>query len=359
MKIIWNGTSATQTRNDGYKVSEDQIYGNLVSLGLEIEHDCIRPTSIQDCLDNGINLLYESQNTLDTFCDLLINNRLPFNYTSGGKHTVGFSYWETTILPKKWVMRMNQMDEIWTTSQWAKDVFINSGVSKDIYNFKLGVHSDLFYPKLRKIEKDHFTFLSIGSPSTRKNSQIAVDAFLKLFGKDDRYKLLYKSTDAPDARMRDIYGQLGSIYNQPNIEVIDRDVPIEELADIYDRADCLIYPTSGEGWGMLPFQAIAKGIPTICTNATACTEYAHLSVPLDFTWGTSKMSGIYMEEVDECGEWAIPNFDDLCDKMLYVVNNYDKVSKFTYDNAMSQFDKWSWESITKDYYDRICQILKK
>jgi len=355
MKIIWNSISATQTRNEGYKVSTDEIYKNLISLGLNIERNCAIPPSIQHCLDNRINLLYESQNNLDTSCDLLINNKLPLDYASGANHNVGFTYWETTRLPEEWVERMNQMDEIWTTSKWAQDVFIDSGVNKDVYNFKLGVHSEFFFPVLRKLKNYQFTFLSIGSPSTRKNSQIAVNAFVKLFGQDDRYKLIYKSTDAPDARLYDSSGQMVSIYNHPNIEVIEKDVSIKELAEIYDKADCLIYPTSGEGWGMLPFQAIAKGIPTICTNATSCTEYAHLSIPLDYSWGTNKMSGIYAG----CGQWALPNFDDLCDKMLYVINNYDKISKFTYDNAISYFDQWSWENITKEYYDRICQILKK
>lgn len=355
MHIVWNGTSVAQVRNEGYKVSEDQIYQNLLKFGLKVFRDCIRPQSIQSFLNAGINLMYETHNEVETFCDLLINNRLPIDYTSGGKHNVGFSYWETTRLPEDWVKRMNQMDEVWTTSRWAKEVFIDSGVTKEVYDFKLGVHSEFFYPAPRSPKNGQFTFLSIGSPSTRKNSQIAVDAFIKLFGNDDRYKLLYKSVDAPDARLRNDSGQMTSIYNHPNIEVIERDVPIKELADIYDRADCLIYPTSGEGWGMLPFQAIAKGIPTICTNATSCTEYAHLSLPLDFTWGTDKMSGIY----GECGQWAMPNFDDLCDKMLYVIDNYDKIAKFTYDNAVLHFDEWSWEHVTKDYYNRICQILKK
>ena len=111
----------------------------------------------------------------------------------------------------------------------------------------------------------------------------------------------------------------------PRIKVINHEVTDEELGDIYDSANCLLYPTSGEGWGLIPFQAIAKGIPTICTNAFACTEFADMSVPVDFGWGSKNMSGIY----SNAGEWAEPNFDDLCDKMLYVINNYQEVSGYT------------------------------
>ena len=355
LEILWNGTSIAQTRNEGYKVSEDEIYNQLILNGLEMDRDCLIPFDLQQISNSGIGIGYQSQSFDDVGCDILINNRLPLDYATCSGHNIGFSYWETTKLPDEWVKRMNVMDEIWTTSSWAKDVFLNSGVTVPVFNFRLGVNPDLFKPVLRSLTNKPFTFLSIGSPSTRKNSQLAVDAFVKLFGKDDRYKLIYKSVDAPDARLWNERGEPSPIRNHPNIEIIDEDVSIEELSKIYDRADCVLYPTSGEGWGMLPFQGIAKGIPTICTNATACTEYAHLSVPLDFEMGTKKMSGIY----GDCGEWAIPNFDDLCDKMLYVINNYDEIAKKTYLNATIHQSEWSWKTVSEGYYDRLCQILNQ
>ena len=351
MNILWNGTSVYQVRNEGYKVAEDEIFNGLLLSGVELDRTCLMPSDIQQMNQSGIGLQYESDSYGDVHSDLLINNRLPLDYAQCMGYNIGFSYWETNLLPKDWVPRMNAMDEIWTTSSWARDVFVNSGVKKGVYSFNLGVHSKYFYPQKRVLKNKPFTFLSIGSPSTRKNSQMAVDAFIKLFGKNSDYKMIYKSIDEPDARIS-IDNQSSSIYGYPNIEVIADDVSLERLADIYDRSDCVVYPTSGEGWGMLPFQGIAKGIPTICTNATACTEYAHLSVPLNFKWGTKKMSGIY----EDAGQWAEPSFDDLCDKMLYVVNNYDEVSDYTYSNAVEYENKWSWETVVKGYYDRLCQI---
>jgi hypothetical protein len=106
---------------------------------------------------------------------------------------------------------------------------------------------------------------------------------------------------------------------------------------------------------MLPYQGIAKGIPTICTNATACTEYAELSVPLDFKYSDFNMSGIY----SEAGTWAEPNFNDLCAKMLYVYNNYDVVSDYTYNNAVLNEQTMSWDSAAEGYYERLCQISKE
>jgi hypothetical protein len=78
-----------------------------------------------------------------------------------------------------------------------------------------------------------------------------------------------------------------------------------------------------------------------------------MSVPLDFNWGTMNISGIYQDT----GTWAEPDFDDLCDKMLYVVNNYEEVSNKTFASAEHIHKNMTWEKVSKDYANRLCQIL--
>lgn len=351
MQITWNGTSLAQEKNEGYKVAEEEIYNRLINLGLEITRDVLVPKNIKDFAESGISLGYSTDYNENIKSKILINNRLPIDYTICDGYNIGFSYWETNKLPKDWVTKMNMMDEIWTTSEWAKNVFIDSGVSVPVYAFKLGVNN-YFKPIKRNKKFNEFTFMSIGSPSTRKNSQMAVDAFLKLFDGKEGVSLLYKTMDSPDARI--FKGQeMLPISSHHQIKIVDADLPMKDLASLYDLADCVVYPTSGEGWGMLPYQAIAKGIPTICTNATACTEYANMSVPLSFNWGTKKISGIYQDT----GTWAEPNFDDLCDKMLYVYNNYEEISEYTYNNAVLKYADMQWDTVVKEYYNRLCQIL--
>ena len=60
-------------------------------------------------------------------------------YVTGSQYSIGFTYWETTALNPRWVDDMNKMDEIWTTSEFMKNVFINSGVHKPVYAFSFGV----------------------------------------------------------------------------------------------------------------------------------------------------------------------------------------------------------------------------
>lgn len=347
--IVWSENGACRP-SEGYGVASYNIVQGLISHGIEIKNNIIVSQPEFGELSKMIGYF----NTSAYEGDYIINHSLPDVYRKAKRYSVGFSYWETNKLRLDWVESMNRMDEVWTASRWAKDVFIESGVNVPVYNFSLGINPQYYFPKLRK-RKNSFVFLSIGSPSTRKNSQVAVNAFLKLFGNKNGYTMLYKSNGPADARILLDHGDRYSLKEHNKISVIDWEVSEYELANIYEEVDCVLYPTSGEGWGILPMQGIAKGIPTICTNATACTEFAHLSVPLDFEWSNEKMSGIY----SDAGQWAKPNFDDLCDKMLYVVNNYDEVAKHTYAGAQYIAKNLTWNKVTIPIAERVCRILNQ
>lgn len=341
-------------QNTGYGYASESLIPYLKKDGLKIIRPKYYDNYAQEIIDiqKIINIGYQCMETSDA--EVIISHSTPDNFIqSNNNYTIGFTYWEQNKLPSDWIDSFNKVNEVWTTSKEMRNVFIDSGVSRPVYDFKLGVDPKIFYPKKRS-PGSQFVFMSMGSPSTRKNTQMAVEAFLKLFEGNDSYKLIYKSSGPPDARIMDGKSIVSSIYNHPQIEVVDKLLSLEELGKFYDRADCLIYPTGGEGWGLIPFQSIAKGIPTICTNALACTEFADMSVPLDYSWTSRNCHGIY----GNAGMFAEPNFDDLCDKMLYVVNNYEHVSEKTFDSSKYINKNMTWEKVSKEYSDRLWQILK-
>lgn len=350
-KIVWNYNRAA-SHNEGYRTSSEKVSTGLIKKGIDIEYyDDSLPLGISNLISQASDIPQLVENYDDY---IIINNTLPSDYRRVNGYNIGFTYWETTKLPKDWVVKMNTMDEIWTASDFMRRVFIHSGVTVPVLSFSLGVDDLLYNPKLRRA-RNPFTFLSIGSPSSRKNSQMAVDAFIKCFGTDDQYKLIYKSMGPPDARLNKGTSDMKPIYGHPNIEVIEEDLSNEDLAKLYDRADCLVYPTSGEGWGWFPYQAIAKAIPTICPPSTSCEEYAHLLIPLRFDWSSENLFGLYSGN----GEWMKPNFNDLCGKMLDVACNYELYADTTYRNVVRDFKFMTWDYAIEGYYNRICQILNQ
>lgn len=344
--IVWSDNQIPKF-SEGYGYTSDCLYEFIGTSGLPIRRSKpMMPHEIGK-IQTGINLGYIEKN--DPVDEIVMNFSIPESFVKSLIYSIGFTFWESNKLPKDWVHYCNEMDEIWTCSKFMQQAFIDSGVTKPVHDFKLGVDPKLYFPIKRK-PHSQFTFLSLGSPATRKNSQLALNAFLKVFGNDENYRMIYKSNGPPDARI--YFGNEISRIQHPRIQVIDDEYSHVDFAKLYDEADCLLYPTSGEGWGNLPFQAIAKGIPTICTNALACTEFAEMSVPLDFTWDSKTMFGIYVG----AGEWAKPDFDDLCDKMRYIAGNYEAVSKKTYESALWINENMTWEKVSKKYIKRLEEI---
>lgn len=348
MKIFWTDTgNGEKISNQGYIVAANNIINEIQKHGLPIAR---KTTLISDDFSH-LGIGHETKENLNK-ADLVISNTLPTDYTKIKKYNIGFTYWETTQIPDLWVSEMNKMDEIWTTSDFIKNVFIDSGVNVPVKSFKLGINEIIFRQIDPKIT-DKFIFIHDGSPSVRKNTETVINAFLKLFQNNYNYHLIIKSIGPTNARIKDGASIIGSVYKHPQISVIDDTITDQEVFNLYAEANCMLYPTSGEGWGMMPFQSIAMGIPTICTNFSACTEFANFSYPLDYKLSRENMPGIYKN----AGMWAMPDFDDLCDKMLYIVNNYEEAKRKTKEGSDYIQNNMKWSDVGKDYYDRLCQIL--
>jgi glycosyltransferase involved in cell wall biosynthesis len=49
-------------------------------------------------------------------------------------------------------------------------------------------------------------------------------------------------------------------------------VPAEDLPALISGAEVFVYPSLGEGFGLPPLEAMACGVPVICSNAPALPE---------------------------------------------------------------------------------------
>jgi len=265
-------------------------------------------------------------------------------YYSGtqDQYRIGYTPWESTVIPAAWKRLMGEMDEIWTTSKFCQDVFAAYDIQTQLVPH--GINPD-HYPISDRVVADKFVFLHIGGPTERKGGQKVVDAFLKLFDNDkypDVY-LIMKSNGPSEARWYRGEQYMGNVSSHPKIQCFSTPLDEEDMNKLYATAHCMVYPTNGEGFGLIPFQAIATGMPTICTDATGCADFAKLSVPLDYEWADG--DGVHL------GQWVEPDFDDLCDKMLYVYNNWEDVKKRTLNNAYVLQEEQNWEVIGSHVID--------
>lgn len=114
--------------------------------------------------------------------------------------------------------------------------------------------------------------LYVGTIQPRKNISTLIKAYSSL-AKSGRitHKLV-------------ITGRKGWLYD-PLFELIKNEgmeekaiftgfVPDEELPYIYNRADIFVYLSLFEGFGIPPLEAMACGVPVICSNTTSLPEVA-------------------------------------------------------------------------------------
>ena len=258
------------------------------------------------------------------------------------QYRIGYTPWESSVVPDSWQSTMSVMQEIWTPSQYCVDIFEENNLNKIIRKVPHGIDPELWKVENRYLT-DKFVFLHIGGPTARKGGQRVVDAFLDLFDGNDDVMLVLKSNEDTECRFYENGVDFKSASHHPQIAAIGYQVSVEDLVKIYNQAHCLVYPTNGEGFGLIPFQGIATGLPTIVTNATACADFANLSVPLD-----SKPApgvGVHL------GDWVEPDPDDLRDKMKYVYDNYNEVKEKTLESARLIHNTQTWHHVAAQVID--------
>lgn len=279
--------------------------------------------------------------------------KVPWNEPSAGAHVnfiqpefyggqpyqyrIGYTPWESTEIPTMWPGYMQAMDEIWTTSQFCKDVFDAHKANDIVKVVPHGIDPEIFTIKERSIE-DKFFFLHIGGGAERKGAKLVANAFMELFRDVENAWLIMKSNGPSEARWYDSKGNYqGNIASFPRCVSIENKISVDDIAKLYHLAHCCVYPTQGEGFGLIPFQAMATGLPTIVTNLTGCADYAELAMPLKATWE----EGIGVHE----GMWAAPDLDDLRELMLKAYNNWEEENKNAIRSAKIIHSTQTWDHV--------------
>ncbi len=264
------------------------------------------------------------------------------------QYQISYTPWESTIIPERWRNSLSLVDEIWTTSDWCANVFQDNGY-KDVRVFPHGI--DPVWSPRRRRESDVIKFLHVGEPAPRKAGQMVVDAFTKLFGNDRRYSLTLKAYNHNTTRIynnyidKNIIGLPNDIYN--NIKIITDNLDVSQLVKLYHDHDVLIYPSYGEGFGFIPLQALATGMPTICTNGWA--HYDKYLGPLKLESELVDSPWPFPHE----GKVFEPKYQHLLELMRDISINFNAYSGYYYAQSTKIHEDYNWNQLTNNAFDHI------
>jgi len=244
------------------------------------------------------------------------------------------TYLEATKVWSHWVDAMNAVDEIWVGNQFSIEAIHNSKIKTPAYVMELGV--DSCWKPFRRGTGNKIRFLHVDSGSPRKRADLAKEAFLRLFGDRDDVELTLKYHAA---EKRSEFGVLDLLKDKdhPNINTIYQTVSEEQMVELYQQHDILLYPSEGEGFGFIPLQALASGMPVISTSPWCdYSKYFNGNV-IESKMGKTQHTG-YFE-----GEVILPELKSLIEQMEKVVNDFDNQCNLFYKQAPAVAKEYDWQ----------------
>lgn len=308
--------------------------------------------------DNGYGFAgYNIINTLKSLGHTVEYSRydfdLQFNFSQPtwykyhkDQYKIGYTPWESSELPPGWRDRMNENDEIWAPTEKVIEWYAEAGVNVPLKVYEHGINP-IFTPKKRATNKK-IKFLHIGEPAPRKGGQMALDAFRAAFGNQDDVELTIKSWKGSLVRA---YGIDGGLMGPPtsfnNVKLLDGSVPTDQIVSMYHNHHCLVYPSWGEGFGLIPLEAIATGMPTICTSAWA--PYKEFILGIDSSVAQSPWPRLHSGNMFE------PDFDHLVERYRQVYENFDSLANKFYARSWSVHERFNWEHLTKNAFKELAE----
>lgn len=263
------------------------------------------------------------------------------------QYQIGYQPWESTELANGWVDRLNSRDEVWATSSWTAGVLAEAGVVRPIFVYPHGIdHS--WKPVQRQVQ-DKVKFLHIGEPALRKGAQMALDGFRRVFGNRDDVHLTIKCHHQNFLRRWEA-GELCQVENlYDNVTIINEEYTESQIKTLFYDHDVLLYPSYGEGFGLIPLQALASGMPVISTYDWA--EY-------------KKFIRMGVRARQDRSVWSLhpgnvfyPDYEDFCGLLEHAAESFNigALHEIHYRQAAQIHEEYDWLKLTEKSFKHITE----
>lgn len=241
-----------------------------------------------------------------------------------GQHRVLFTMWETDTLPPSFWRWLPQYDQVLVPCQHNVELF--SRYHSNVTHVPLGVDTNFWKPLPKTSNQNVYRFHAGGSLWGRKGLDIVVKAFnsLKLPDAELHIKAAPHARDVPKTHLG------------PNIYLHRQWMDLETQRDWFLQADCFIAASRGEGFGLMPLQAIALGIPNIVSDSSGQQQFTHLAtgvIPCRKT------------QAETIGLWDEPDQHVLAQLMLDHYHNRTAKQRQALDLATG-VKQFTWEKAT-------------
>jgi glycosyltransferase involved in cell wall biosynthesis len=369
-EVLWAGHLYDYS---GYaKANREVIFRVSNSMNVRLDTSHQEPVSVDEY----------ARARLDAFKGTLIGDRAPIlrffgpDFNSPGKrHRIVWTMMETYKIHPSMVKLVNEgFDELWTPTEWNRQVFVESGVTVPTRTIPLGVNPIVYrIQKRRKLppcrlistakaalvaSPEGFIFLSVGLPSFRKGFDAIADAMEIVFAKKPDVHLVIALTHSLADWNRKVYEQFARY--KARVWVLEGSFDEHAMARIYSGSDCYVSASRGEGWNLPVCEAAACGIPVICPDNTSHPELVGKDA---FTFSCEPPARC--PEVEAVSGWYVGmpfsvigkrSVSELASFMHFVRSQDSGVRVKTAALRQKMMSDWTWDKVAELVAARLIQV---
>ena len=327
--------------------------------------------------------------------DVYVQVTVPNEFQRIGKFNIGVTAGiETTIAPKDWVDGCNRMDLIITTSNFSRDVLLqtvynenekNTGklvkqhrINKPIDVLFEGVDTSVYNNNYDGFEldiKEDFAFLFVGHwlkgdlGQDRKDVGMLIKTFVESF-KDSENKpaLVLKTSSASfSVKEREVFRArieqlVEGVKNPPSIYLLFGDLTDSEMNGLYNhpKIKSMISITKGEGFGRPLLEFSMTGKPIIASNWSGHKDF----LPMDKAIMIGgKLTEVHDSVIDNFiikgSKWFTANYNEASEVMKLVILDYEKFSQKSEQLRLNNLENFTKEKMKDKFIGLLSPYMNK
>ena len=342
----------------GYGIASLNTIKALYNIGYNISYFPIGNPNVDNADDHKLfsQLIQQSVYPDPKAPFIKIWHQFDLMYKFGLGKYFAYTFFELDTFDKREKLHLSVPDTIFVTSNWAKTVIENNGITNNVEVVPLGVDLSIFdYNISSNLSQDKYIFLNIGKWEVRKGHDILYQLFDKAFPDEKDVELWILASEKTNSYSSpEELKQWKKLYDNPRIKLFNGVNNHSDIAKLISQSNCGIYPSRAEGWNLELLETMAMNKPVISTNYSSHTEFCN-------------KDNCYLVDIDNIekaydgkafigqGNWAkIENkqIDQFIEHMRYCYNN--KIN--SNNNGIITANRFNWYNSAKIIQRCIDQI---
>jgi glycosyltransferase involved in cell wall biosynthesis len=207
-----------------------------------------------------------------------------------------------------------------TPSSWSAEACVPLGIHATVIPH--GIHLDVFSPNMSQrdnirralhIPSDAFVFLHVGAMTMNKNVSGILEGFVKIAKSNPNVYLLLKGQTLYNSKnafmgyiqqltQRGVIQESMLQHLQSHVCLLMKDATSQEMASLYNAADCYIAPYYQEGFNLPVLEALACGLPVIVPDGGPTNDFVpaecSFKIPCSRTYVPTRGNLLQMKQDD-------------------------------------------------------------